>query len=37
MLYTIILFVKWGDRIIKIKNDECQPGRLVKNSKFEKY
>ena len=37
MLYTIFLFVKWGDRIIKIKHDECQPGKMVKNIKFEKY
>ena len=37
MLYPIFLFVKWGDRIIKIKHDECQPSRMVKNSKLEKY
>ena len=34
MLYTIFLFVKQDDRIIKIKYDECQPDRMVKNSKF---
>ena len=37
MLYPIFLFVKYRDGIIKIKHDECQPGRMVKNSKFEKY
>ena len=37
MLYTIFLVVNLEDRIIKIKHDECQPGRTVKNSKFEKY
>ena len=32
-----IFICKIGDGIIKIKHDECQPGRMVKNSKFEKY
>ena len=37
MLYTIFLFVKLEEVIIKIKHDECQPDRIVKNSKLEKY
>ena len=37
MLYTIFLSVKLEEVIIKIKHDECHPGKMVKNIKLEKY